>query len=317
MQQLEIVEVGLRDGLQDQPKVVPAPERLVVLDALVRAGIRSLELGSFVRPDRVPQMAASGEVFAAAPTYPDVDLMALVPNLTGARAAVSAGARSIKFVLSASDGHSRSNTGRSVAEGIAEAGAVAEFAVREGLAASAAIATAFVCPFDGTIAPQTVVDIGGKLSDFGYQSVSIADTLGKANPGQIRQTVTQVMDALTGVKVNLHLHDTYGMGLANALAGLEAGVRSFDASVAGLGGCPFAPGAAGNIATEDLVHMTHELGYETGIDLELLGVAVCAICAAADCEPTSALARVHGWRSKNTADQSSTTAEGAELTCRH
>lgn len=312
MQQLEIVEVGLRDGLQDQPKVVSVTDRLTVLDLLVKAGLRSLELGSFVRPDRVPQMAASGELFeAVANLYPGVDLMALVPNLTGARKALSAGTRSIKFVLSASEGHSRSNTGRSVSEGITEARLVAEFALKKGLNASAAIATAFVCPFDGVVATPTVVGVARTLVGFGYQSVSVADTLGRANPRQVRETVTQVMDAIGGVKVNLHLHDTYGMGLANVLAGLEAGVRSFDVSIAGIGGCPFAPGAAGNVATEDLIFMTHELGYQTGIDLDLLGKAVSAICSVAECEPTSALAQVRGWSPNREVTPCSTTAGGS------
>lgn len=295
---VQVVEVGLRDGLQNQPVIVPAPGKLAVLGSLLSAGIRHLELGSFVRADLVPQMADTPQLFAALDvgTRRKAEFIALVPNLRGARAAVAAGATSLRMVLSASEGHSRSNTGRSVAAGIAEAARLAEFARGvPGLSVAAAIATSFVCPFDGVVPPERVTGIAGELSAAGFAAISIADTLGRANPRQVTVVIEQVRASWPALRLNLHLHDTYGMGIANVVAGLDAGVRSFDSSAAGIGGCPFAPGAAGNVATEDLVFVLHELGFATGIGLPGLKIAVDQLCSVLGREPASSISRAGGW----------------------
>lgn len=299
---VEVVEVGLRDGLQNWPEVVSTRDKTAILGKLLAAGVRHLELGSFVRADRVPQMADSAELFSTldSGTRSRAEFIALVPNLRGAKAALRAGATSLRLVLSATEGHSRSNTGRSVEEGIAEAARVAEFVTGVSVGAggpslAAAIATSFVCPFDGIVPPGRVVGIVDRLRDAGYQAVSIADTLGRATPRQVARTVREVRAAHPGLALSLHLHNTYGMGLAGVVAGLDAGVRSFDASIAGVGGCPFAPGAAGNVATEDLVFLLHELGFETGISIEGLGAAVARLCTTLGCEPSSSVSRALGW----------------------
>jgi hydroxymethylglutaryl-CoA lyase len=294
---VEVVDVSLRDGLQSQAAIVSVSDKLAVLEKLLAAGVVRLELGSFVRADLVPQMANTAEVFRAVDerTRTECELIALVPNVRGAEAAVEAGATSIRIVLSASEGHSRSNTGRSVDEGISEAARVRSFAETAGIASGAALSTSFVCPFDGVVSSGTVVDIVQRLAAAGYSSISLADTLGRATPAQVTETVAAVRDATNGLDLNLHLHNTYGMGIANVVAGLEVGVRSFDASIAGIGGCPFAPGAAGNLSTEDLVFVLHELGYVTGITLERLQDAVQSICSAASCQPSSSVAQALRW----------------------
>ena len=300
-QAAEVVEVGRRDGLQNWPEVVSTKNKLALLGTLLAAGIKRLELGSFVRADRVPQMADSAELFSTLDTGTRgrAEFIALVPNLRGAKAALAAGATSLRLVLSATEGHSRSNTGRSVEEGIAEAARVAEFVAgassASGLSLTAALATSFVCPYNGAVPPGRVVGIVGRLLDLGYRTVSLADTLGRANPQQVTQTVREVRAAHPGLALNLHLHNTYGMAMAGVVAGLDAGVRSFDASIAGVGGCPFAPGAAGNVATEDLVFMLHELGLETGISLAGLRTAVSQLCAVLGSEPSSSVSRALGW----------------------
>jgi hydroxymethylglutaryl-CoA lyase len=297
----EVVEVGLRDGLQNWPKVISTSDKKALLGTLLDAGAKRLELGSFVRADKVPQMADSAELFATLDpgTRRRADFIALVPNLRGAKAALAAGATSLRLVLSAAEGHSRSNTGRSVEEGIAEAARVAEFIMGTAsvgtISLAAALATSFVCPYDGVVPPERVVGIVGRLLDLGYRSVSLADTLGRANPRQVTRTVGDVRAAYPGLALNLHLHNTYGMAMAGVMAGLDAGVRSFDASIAGVGGCPFAPGAAGNAATEDLVFMLHELGFETGISLGHLQDAVGRLCAVLGSEPSSSVSRALGW----------------------
>lgn len=294
---VEIVDVSLRDGLQSQAAIVSVPDKLAILEQLRAAGVARLELGSFVRPDLVPQMANTAEVFRAVGdrTREECELIALVPNLRGAEAAVESGATSIRMVLSASEGHSRSNTGRSVDEGIADAVRVRSFADTEGVTSGAALSTAFVCPFDGVVSKDAVVDIVQRLAAAGYTSISLADTLGRATPTQITDTAASVRDATSDLRLNLHLHNTYGMGIANVVAGLEVGVRSFDASSAGIGGCPFAPGAAGNLSTEDLVFVLHELGYVTGITLERLQDVVQSICSAASCQASSSVAQALRW----------------------
>ncbi|MGH9064182.1 MAG: hydroxymethylglutaryl-CoA lyase [Acidimicrobiales bacterium] len=267
-----ITDVVLRDGLQDEPVTVATADKLRLLDGLLGAGLRSVEIGAFVRPDRVPQMADSDQLFSLAPRRDGVTYSGLVLNARGASRAVAAGVAEARLVVSASEGHSRANSGSGVAEvldSLDEAAATLA-AASPGTALVGGIATAFVCPYDGPTPPARVAAIARRLVAAGARWVSLADTLGAATPHQVRAGVRAVREALPDVPVGLHLHDTHGMALACAWEALQLGVDRFDAALGGIGGCPFAPGAAGNAATEDLLGLLHGVGIRTGIDLERL-----------------------------------------------
>lgn len=266
-----ITDVGLRDGLQNEAAQVSLDDREAIARELVRAGLPRLEVGAFVRPDLVPQMADSEALLARIDDLvAQVELCAIAPNTRGVQRAAATGVAEIRLFLSASEGHSRANTGRSVDDGLDAVLKAAEAARSTGKAVGVGIATAFVCPFDGNVAPGVVTRLVRSLADAGIRRFTLADTIGKAHPGQIRDTLLAVREVARDAEVGLHLHDTYGTGMANAWVGLEAGVTAFDASVGGTGGCPFAPGAAGNIATEDLVFLCEAAGVRTGVDLEHL-----------------------------------------------
>lgn len=277
-EQVTITEVVLRDGLQDEPATVASADKLALLGGLVGAGLRSIELGAFVRPDRVPQMADTDALFSAlASRAPEDDASepvysALVMNRRGAERALAAGAGEVRLVLSASEGHSRSNGGRGVAEALAELLEVVRLLRRAPRSPrlSAGIATAFVCPYDGPTPPRTLVDLARALVDAGVRRISLADTLGAATPVQVREGVLAVREADPDVRLGLHLHDTHGMALACAWEALGLGIDWFDTALGGLGGCPFAPGAAGNLATEDLLGLLGGIGIATGVDLARL-----------------------------------------------
>lgn len=291
-----ITDVTLRDGLQNHPRTVPTVTKLVLLDRLLDAGIRSMEVASVVHPRLVPQMADAEAVLRGLPAGVDADFQVLVPNLRGLERAVAAGARHVRVVLSVSEGHSRSNTNRSVDEGIAQTREVVRRA-REvpGLAVTGALATVFVCPFDGVVPTAQVERVVGALVGMGLDEISLSDTLGKADPGHVERTVVAMRQSFPDTTFGLHLHNTYGMGLANVLAGLNQGVRQFDSALGGIGGCPFAPGAAGNVATEDVAFMLRALGVETGIDLDRLAVAAADLRAALGSPLESSVARALGW----------------------
>lgn len=291
-----ITDVALRDGLQIQPRTVPTDTKLALLDALLAAGVRSLEVGSFVHPGKVPQMADADQLFRHLPPAPGVEMMALVPNLRGARRAVDAGVRRVRTVLSCSEGHSRANTNRSVAEGIEETRQVVEMLRSAGdVHITGALATVFVCPFDGIVPVEQVAYVVGALVDMGLDHISLSDTLGKANPDHVQRVVATMREAYPEVAFGLHLHDTYGMGMANVMAGVREGVVQFDAALGGIGGCPFAPGAAGNIATETTVFMLEGMGIATGIDLERLRPAAVELQKALGAPLESAVSRALGW----------------------
>jgi hydroxymethylglutaryl-CoA lyase len=291
-----ITDVALRDGLQIQPRVMPIQTKLEILRGLLGAGIRSMEVGSFVHPGVVPQMADTDEVFAQLPPAPGVQLMALVPNLRGADRALAAGVEHVRVVLSVSEGHSRSNTNRTVDEGLVETRAVVERVRQAGdVRITGALATVFVCPFDGMVPIGQVERVVGSLVEMGLEEISLSDTLGKADPAHVARVVAAMRKAFPGTEFGLHLHDTYGMGIANAAAGLEQGVRQFDAALGGIGGCPFAPGAAGNIATEDVVFMLHSMGVETGIDLDALEAVAVTLRDAIGAPLDSSVSRALGW----------------------
>ena len=268
-----ITDVALRDGLQDEDTVVPTATKLRLARGLLAAGVRSLEIGSFVHPDRVPQMADTDQLLhalGAAFATDGATLHTLVFNDRGARRAVAAGARSVRLVVSAGDGHSHANAGVGTAEAMDRLQSSVAILQADGIAVEACIATAFVCPFDGDIAPGTVARVATRLAAMGAGVVHLADTVGAAHPSQIGRAVTAVRDACPDLTLGLHLHNTYGMASAAAWTALQLGVRRFDAALGGLGGCPFAPGASGNVGTDDLVHLFHREGIDTGIDSRLL-----------------------------------------------
>jgi len=240
--------------------------------AIFEAGVREIEVGSFVPPRLIPQMADTGEIVEAACKIPGLTVVALAPNLRGAQAAYAAGAHKIEVPVSVSEGHSRSNTNRSTAEQVAEVGRMVAWlrAQDRHVPLEAACSTAFGCSLDGVIPPEKVVATAEGLVAAGADMIALADTVGYAHPAQIKDLVRLVRTAIGEKLKKLHLHDTMGLGLANALAGVEEGIREFDSALAGLGGCPFAPGASGNIVTEDLVFMLESMGFETGIDLPRL-----------------------------------------------
>lgn len=291
-----ITDVALRDGLQIQPDTVATDAKLRIFDHLVAAGLRSLEVGSFVHPGMVPQMADADELFRRLPHSTDLQLLALVPNLRGAERALAAGVRDVRIVLSCTEGHSQANTNRTVAEGIAETRSVVE-RLRDGgvVNLTGALATTFVCPFDGIVPTEQVDGLVAALVDMGLTEISLSDTLGKADPQQVERTVRAMRAGYPDVNFGLHLHNTYGMALANVVVGLNEGVVQFDSALGGIGGCPFAPGAAGNVATEDVVFMLHAMGVQTGIDMDALGVAAGELRTALTAPLESSVSRALGW----------------------
>lgn len=269
MTEVLLTEVVLRDGLQDEPITVPSHEKARLARGLVDAGVRSLEVGSFVSARRVPQMADTGEVLRTLLDAPAV-LHTLVFTERGARQAIEAGARSVRLVVSASDGHSAANAGVPTDAALDRLAVCAALLTEAGVAIEASVATAFVCPFDGDTDPDRTADVAARLGRLGARVVHLADTIGAARPGQLRATVAAVRDELPDVPLGLHLHNTYGRAAANAWEGLSLGIRRFDSALGGLGGCPFAPGASGNVATDDLVDFFHREGIATGIDVDKL-----------------------------------------------
>jgi hydroxymethylglutaryl-CoA lyase len=271
-EKVEIVEVGLRDGLQILPRVVPTADKIAWLDVEHSCGVRRFEAASFVPPKLLPQMADAADVVAAAKRLPGVTVAALVPNVKGAAAAIEAGADVLVVPVSASEAHCRANVRRTPDEMVAEVGRICRMRDDAGrpVRIEAGIATAFGCTLQGDVSEDEVVRIAESCLDAGANEIGLADTVGYANPAQVRRLFGRVR-AGAGERVNsAHFHDTRGTGLANVVAALDVGVRSFDASLGGLGGCPYAPGASGNIATEDLVFMLEAMGLDTGIRLDAL-----------------------------------------------
>jgi hydroxymethylglutaryl-CoA lyase len=267
---VEIREVGPRDGLQNEP-VIPVERRIRLIDALSGTGLRRIEAASFVSPKAIPPMAGAEAVMAGITRAPGVVYSALVPNVKGAERALAADADELEVVVSASETHNQRNVRRSVAESLAGAAELVALAHDAGTPVEAIVSTAFGCPYEGDVAPARVAEVAAALRDGGADRLSLGDTTGMATP----RRVDDVLDALAAqgidtATVGLHFHNTRGTGLANVFAGLERGVTRFDASVGGLGGCPYAPGATGNIVTEDLVHMLEDMGIATGVDLDAL-----------------------------------------------
>jgi hydroxymethylglutaryl-CoA lyase len=265
-----VTDVGPRDGLQNQPKILSIAERLQLIAAIADAGVNSIEVGSFVSPKAVPAMAGTDEIVSTLSANGDAHYTSLIPNMKGYELARAAGARSVTMVLYASDAMAEKNVKMSMAEAERVTADILACARKDGIEVIAIIAVAFACPFDGSTDPGVVRAVANKFMSLGADQVVIADTIGAANPGQVRSLTADLVSDHGAGRLGCHFHDTRAMGVANAYAALEVGIRRFDASVGGLGGCPFAPGATGNVATEDLVMMLHQMGYETGIDLPLL-----------------------------------------------
>ncbi|MFC9549290.1 hydroxymethylglutaryl-CoA lyase [Rhodococcus sp. NPDC056960] len=264
---VDIREVGPRDGLQNE-KPIPTAAKLELIDALAATGVGRIEVTSFVSPRAIPALADAEAVAAHLDRWPQVTFSALVAGLGGVRRALAAGLTRLEYVVSASDGHSRANVGRSSEESIALIAPVAELVHRAGGQLEVIVAIAFDCPFDGPTPPERVAEIARRAVLSGADVLSVADTIGTATPVRVGDVLTRVRDAVPAMDLGLHLHDTRGQGLANAWAAYTLGIRHFDASVGGLGGCPFAPGAGGNIATEELVYMFEDGGIATGIDVD-------------------------------------------------
>lgn len=265
-----INEVAPRDGFQIERDFIPTADKIAFIDALSPTGVAKIEATSFTSPKAIPNLADAAEVMAAIQRRPGVDYVALVPNEKGVENALAGGADELNFVMSASDSHGRANLRMTADQSLARFERMIEIADGHDVFLNAAISTAFGCPFEGDIAPERVLEIVARLAARGIQGVSLCDTTGMANPRQVASLCEAVLTRQPELSLTLHLHNTRGMGLANALAGYQVGVMRFDAALGGLGGCPYAPGATGNVCTEDLVHMFEQMGVHTGVDLDAL-----------------------------------------------
>ena len=267
---VDVYEVGPRDGLQNELRIVPLDGKLRLIAALVDAGERRIEVTSFVSPRWIPQLSDAEDVLKCLPRVPGVTYSALVPNLKGLERAKAAGLGEAAVFISASETHSKKNINKSIAEAVSVAGDVTRGALAAGMRVRAYLSVVWGCPYEGSVSVDRVVDLCRRLADMGIYQLSLGDTVGVGVPNQTEQILAAVTRHVPIDRIALHLHDTRGLALANALVGLSAGVTTFDASIGGLGGCPYAPGAAGNLATEDVVNMLHRMGVETGIDLTRL-----------------------------------------------
>ena len=269
MTDVTLVEVGPRDGLQNEAAPISAADKIAFVDLLSATGLRAIEVSAFVSPRWVPQMADAGEVFAGIARRPGVRYTALVPNVEGLERAQAARVDEIAIFAAASETFSKRNINQSIDGSLAAYAEVAGRATLAGLRVRGYLSTAFGCPFEGTVPVTRVVEVTDRLLQMGAFEVAVSDTIGVAHPGQVRTLLNALADV--GLqRIALHFHDTRGTALANTLAALDAGVRTFDASAGGLGGCPYAPGATGNVATEDMVYMLNGLGVATGVDLDAL-----------------------------------------------
>jgi hydroxymethylglutaryl-CoA lyase len=276
-ERLSLREVGPRDGLQNEDPVSTAA-KVALIDTLSATGVGRIEAVSFVHPKAIPQMADAAEVWAAITPNPHVRYSALVPNLRGAQRALAAGFSEIEVVVSASDTHNRKNLNRSTDESLDDIAAIVDLVHGQGGTCQVIVATAWGCPYEGDVPVERVVSVATRAMRDGADSLAYGDTTGMATPTRVTSLVGETRSAHPDVPLLLHFHNTRGTGLANVLAALQVGVSEFDASVGGLGGCPYAPGATGNIATEELVHMVEDMGVATGVDLEAM------IAAAAEAE---------------------------------
>jgi len=265
-----VTEVGTRDGFQAEREFIATEDKAAVIEALFAAGVRSIEATSFVSPRAVPQLADAAELLALVRRPPGTRIAALVPNARGAERAAAAGVDMMVCFVSASQSNCRANLNKPVEQALADFREFAPIAARFGVPVRGAVAVAFGCPFEGEVPPDALLRVIEVYREHGVRHVTLGDTTGMATPPVVERAVRAIADRFPDVAVALHFHNTRGIGLANVMAGLALGVREFESSIGGLGGCPFAPGATGNVCTEDLVYLLHECGYETGIDLARL-----------------------------------------------
>jgi hydroxymethylglutaryl-CoA lyase len=265
-----IYEVGPRDGLQNEARQVPTAEKIRFIDSLVAAGIRDIEITSFVSPKWIPQLADSAEVARGVRRPPGVRMSALVPNKRGLETALAAGMKEIAVFMSASETHNKKNVNKTIAETLTAFEEVVPHARAAGVLVRAYLSTVFGCPYEGDVDPEVAVALTGQLRDMGVYQVSISDTIGVANPLQVEDVLGRVLAKHPASSLAVHFHDTQGTALANCVVALTLGITTIDSAAGGLGGCPYAPGAAGNLATEDVVAMLHGMGVKTGIDLDKL-----------------------------------------------
>lgn len=269
MEQVIVNDVGPRDGLQNDSTLVTPEDRVRLINSLLDAGVRSIEAASFVSPKAVPKMANADQVFAAL-NQEAANFSALVPNLKGYELAKKAGARSVAVVLSATETMNQKNINMSLDQTISVCKEIVAQALRDGITPRSYLSVAVECPYEGMVEEQVIEDLSAMMFEAGAKEVIVADTIGAANPAQVKSLFTRLVSAFGATTISGHFHDTRAMALANTWQALECGIRKFDASIAGLGGCPFAPGASGNLATEDLVLMLNDAGFDTGIDLNKL-----------------------------------------------
>jgi hydroxymethylglutaryl-CoA lyase len=266
-EQIIVNDVGPRDGLQNQPRILSPEERIRLVEALVAAGLRHIEVGSFVSPKAVPAMAGADQVVAGLPKLEGMTYTLLIPNMKGYELATAAGAKSVSMVLYGSEtmAQKNANMGKQQAEEVTSD--ILARAKQDDIKVTATIAVAYECPFEGAVAPAEVQRIAAKFMRLDADEVAIADTIGAANPRQVRELMDLLVSDHGASRLSCHFHDTRAMGVANVFAATESGIRKFDASIGGLGGCPFAPGASGNVATEDVVMMLEQMGFDTGVDM--------------------------------------------------
>jgi hydroxymethylglutaryl-CoA lyase len=289
--QVRMVEVGPRDGLQNEARIVPARVKIALIEQLAEAGLGVVEAGSFVSPKWVPQMADTAEVLAGLRRQPGVSYPVLVPNLKGFAAARAAGVEEIAIFGAASETFSRRNINCSIAESLERFAPVAAAARREGMRVRGYVSCVVDCPYEGPIAPRAVAEVAAKLLALGCYEVSLGETIGTATPARVEAMIEAVSQAVPIERLAVHFHDTYGQALANILAALAQGIAVIDSSVAGLGGCPYAKGASGNVASEDVLYMLTGLGVATGVDLARLAAAGQFISKELGREPASKAAR--------------------------
>jgi hydroxymethylglutaryl-CoA lyase len=290
-----VVEVGPRDGLQNEQVALSTADKIEFVNRLSAADLPVIEVSAFVSRKWVPQMADASEVFAAITRRPDIRYTALVPNLTGLDRALAAGVHEIAIVATASETFSRKNINQGIDASLTGYAAVCERARTAGLRVRGYLSTSFGCPFEGAVAPERVADVAVRLAELGVFEVAVSDTIGIAHPGQVTRVLDVLLARVPAERIALHFHDTRGTALANVLAALPFGVTTFDASAGGLGGCPYAPGATGNLATEDLIYMLDGLGIDTGVSLAALSEASAFIASKLDHRLSSKYAQA--WQS--------------------
>lgn len=269
-ERVTIYEVGPRDGLQNEARTVPTADKIALIDELSATGLQHIEITSFVSPKWIPQLADASEVARGVAQRKDVRFTALVPNRRGLDTAMAAGMKEIAVFLSASETHNKKNVNKTIGDTLAAFDKTVGPALEAGLRVRAYVSTVFGCPYEGDVPAQATIDLSKRLIDMGVYQLSLGDTIGVANPAQVQRILQTVFEHVDLDKIAVHFHDTQGTALANCLVALTLGVTTIDSSIGGLGGCPYAPGAAGNLASEDVVAMLHGMGIETGIDLDAL-----------------------------------------------